>query len=108
MSEYEDFEELNDELDEEFETIVLTDEDGNEVSLTVVDALEHNGNTYLLVFNEAEYNEDNPEDSAEASILKEVAEEGDEVIYEFIDDDEELQDIIELFQRNNDDFEMEL
>lgn len=108
MSEYDEFDEMDDELDDEFENIVLTDEDGNEVSLTVVDALEHQGNTYLLVFNEAEYNEGDPEDSAEASILKEVAEEGDEVVYEFIDDDEELQNIIELFQRNNDDFEMEL
>ncbi len=94
----------NDEFEEEFETIMLTDENGDEVEFAVIDALELDGNSYILVL-EAEFIDD---EEASAMILKKTEEEGDEVSYELIEDDEEFDKVAEAFQNGNDDYDVEI
>ena len=58
--------------------ITLTDEDGNDIELEYVDALEDNGQTYMAFF------------------LKSVMENGEELLTT-LDSDEELQRVYDLF-----------
>ncbi|HIW49096.1 MAG TPA: DUF1292 domain-containing protein [Firmicutes bacterium] len=79
---------------EEFETILLTDEDGQEVEFAVIDAAEMDGVNYLLVV-EADWIED---ENAEAMILKEVGSDEENIDYELVEDDEELEKVAALFE----------
>ena len=74
------------------EPIYLPDEDGNEIKLFVVEETQVSGIKYLLVCES-----DNEEEDSEAYILKEVAVEGDEVVYEFVEDDVEFEAVAKLF-----------
>ena len=58
------------------EPIILPGEDGNDIKLFVVEETMLSGNKYLLVCDN-----DNEDEDAEASILKEVSVEGDESVY---------------------------
>jgi len=89
---------------EEFETIMLTDEDGEEVEFAVIDAVEAEGQSYILVL-EAELLDD---ENAEAMILKKTAEDGEDVNYELIEDDAEFDKVAELFQNANDEYDVEI
>ena len=77
--------------------ITLTDEDGNDIELEYVDALEHNGVTYMAFFPTAD-----TEEEAESAqdfglvILKSVMENGEELLTT-LDSDEELQRVYDLF-----------
>ena len=79
---------------EEFETILLTDEDGQEVEFAVIDAAEMDGVNYLVV-GEADWIED---ENAEAMILKEVGSDEENIDYELVEDDEELEKVAALFE----------
>ena len=79
---------------EEFETILLTDEDGQEVEFAVIDAAEMDGVNYLLVV-EADWIED---ENAEAMILKEVGSDEENIDYELVEDDEELEKVAALIE----------
>ena len=71
--------------------ITLTDEDGNDIELEYVDALEHNGQTYMA-FIPAEMS---LEDAYELMIMKvELEDDGEEMLVTLDDEDEEA----ELFQ----------
>ena len=77
--------------------ITLTDEDGNEIELEYVDAIEVDGQTYMAFFPVVEDEED--EDAAEEYglvILKSVTENGEELL-STLDSDEELDKIYDLF-----------
>lgn len=76
--------------------ITLTDEEGNEITLEYVDALEHNGQTYMAFFPAVE--EEGEEDSEDYGliILKSVTENGEELL-STLDSDEELNEVYELF-----------
>ncbi|MEA5084427.1 MAG: DUF1292 domain-containing protein [Lachnospiraceae bacterium] len=89
---------------EEFETIMLTDENGEEVEFAVIDAVEADGQSYILVL-EADLLDD---ENAEAMILKKTAEDGEEVNYELIEDDAEFDKVAELFQNANDEYDVEI
>lgn len=89
---------------EEFETIMLTDEEGKEVEFAIIDAVETEGQSYILLL-EAELLDD---ENAEAMILKKVAEDGEEVNYELIEDDAEFDKVAELFQNGNDEYDVEI
>ncbi|HCT64900.1 MAG TPA: DUF1292 domain-containing protein [Lachnospiraceae bacterium] len=89
---------------EEFETIMLTDEEGKEVEFAIIDAIETEGQSYILLL-EAELLDD---ENAEAMILKKIAEDGEEVNYELIEDDAEFDKIAELFQNGNDEYDVEI
>ena len=77
--------------------ITLTDEDGNDIELEYVDALEVDGQTYMAFFPVVE--DDADEEAAEEYglvILKSVMENGEELL-STLDSDEELDKVYDLF-----------
>ncbi len=78
----------------EKDTIIkFTGDGGEEVEFRILEQTKLNGNTYLLVLDTVEGEED------QALILKEVSTDGkDEITYEIVDDDEELNAIASVFE----------
>ena len=77
--------------------ITLTDEDGNEIELEYVDAIEADGQTYMAFFPTV----DDEADEAAAEefglvILKSITENGEELL-STLDSDEELNRVYDLF-----------
>lgn len=77
--------------------ITLTDEDGNEIELEYVDAIEVDGQTYMAFFPTV----DDEADEAAAGefglvILKSITENGEELL-STLDSDEELNRVYDLF-----------
>ena len=87
-------------MSEEFgpDFITVTDEDGNDIELELLDMLEHNGKTYMAFFpavpEEAEANEDS--DDYGMVILKSITENGEELL-STLDSEEELTEVYDLF-----------
>ena len=85
-------------MSEEFgpDFITITDEDGNDIELELVDALEHNGQTYMAFY--PAIDEDSDEDGEEYGlvILKSIVENGEELL-STLDSDEELNEVYDLF-----------
>ena len=77
--------------------ITLTDEDGNEIELEYVDAIEVDGQTYMAFFHtvEDEADEAKAEDFG-LVILKSITENGEELL-STLDSDEELDKVYDLF-----------
>ena len=77
--------------------ITLTDEDGNEIELEYVDAIEVDGQTYMAFFPtvEDEADEAKAEDVG-LVILKSIVENGEELL-STLDSDEELDKVYDLF-----------
>ena len=92
-------------------SFIMTDEEGNDVEFFIIDELEDNGIAYLLLtdtdFNEEEEETDEEEES-EAIILKEVSVEGEEAVYEIIEEDAEFERIAKLFAEKSDDYDFEI
>ena len=85
--------------------IVLTDtETGAEIEMTIADTATQNGVRYLLVY-ESGFND---EDEAEARILKEIDDSGDDVYYEQVTGDDELETAAALFNDPENGYEIEL
>lgn len=79
------------------EKIIITAEDGENIELYVVEQTRVNGKNYLLVT-------ETEEDDAEAYILKDVSESVDtDAMYEFVDDEEELNALAGVFSQLIDD-----
>ena len=79
--------------------ITVTDEDGREIVLEFVDALEYNGQQYQAFFpaeTEGE-NEDDPDNGL--VILKVIHEDGEDLL-STLDSDEELETVYDLFMEN--------
>lgn len=84
--------------------ITVTDEDGNEFELELIDTLEHEGVTYYAMFPAVAENEDTGEpvdvdaDDEEYGlvIMKGIEENGEEIL-STLDSDEELDTIYNLF-----------
>ncbi len=75
--------------------ITVTDEEGNEIVLEFVDALEHNGQMYQAFFPaETEETEDDPDNGL--VILKVIHEDGEDLL-STLDSDEELDEVYDLF-----------
>ena len=93
--------------DEEYQPDLMTleDEDGNEVTFEVIDALDHKGVHYLAV---VEYTE-NEEDAEDAQLVILSVGEDDEGEYlDVVEDDETLLVVSKLFeQRLSDDYEID-
>ena len=93
--------------DEEYQPDLMTleDEDGNEVTFEVIDALDQKGVHYLAV---VEYTE-NEEDAEDAQLVILSVGEDDEGEYlDVVEDDETLLEVSKLFeQRLSDQFEIE-
>ena len=84
--------------------ISVTDEDGNEFELELVDTLEHNGITYYAMFPAVAENEETGEpvdvdadDEEYGLVIMKVIEENGEELLSTPDTDEELDEIYNLF-----------
>ena len=78
--------------------ITVTDEDGQEIVLEFIDALEHNGQLYQAFFPaETEDDDDNPDNGL--VILKVIHEDGEDLL-STLDSDEELDAVYDLFMEN--------
>lgn len=76
--------------------ITLTDEDGNDIDLEYVDALEVDGQTYMAFFPVMEEGADPDSDEYGLVILKSIVETGEEVL-STLDSEEEAEKVYELF-----------
>ncbi|MCR5823734.1 MAG: DUF1292 domain-containing protein [Lachnospiraceae bacterium] len=86
---------------EKDQIIKFTGESGEEIEFRVLEQTKLNGNTYLLVLDIMEGEED------EALILKEVSTDGkDEITYEILEDDEEIKAIAGVFEGLLDDIQL--
>ena len=84
--------------------ISVTDENGNEVELELVDSLEHNGVTYYAMFPAVAENEETGEpvdvdadDEEYGLVIMKVIEENGEELLSTPDSDEELDTVYNLF-----------
>ena len=80
--------------------IVMTTEDGSDVAFYVVEETRFLGSNYLLVTEE--------EDAQEVFLLKEIETQNDEAVYEFVEDDRELEAVSEVFSELLDDTGIEV
>ena len=87
---------MNDEFGPNF--VTLTDDEGNDIELEYVDALEHNGTTYMAFFPVVEEDSEDEENEEEYGlvILKSQMENGEEFLGT-IDDEEEIDEVYDLF-----------
>ena len=87
---------MNDEFGPNF--VTLTDDEGNDIELEYVDALEHNGTTYMAFFPVVEEDSEDEENEEEYGlvILKCQMENGEEFLVT-IDDEEEIDKVYDLF-----------
>lgn len=87
---------MNDEFGPNF--VTLTDDEGNDIELEYVDALEHNGTTYMAFFPVVEEDSEDEENEEEYGlvILKSQMENGVEFLVT-IDDEEEIDKVYDLF-----------
>ena len=84
--------------------ITVTDEEGNDFELEMVDSLEHNGITYYAMFPAVEEDEatgqpkdvDADDEEYGLVIMKAIQENGEELL-STLDSDEELDTVYELF-----------
>ena len=91
--------------EEEYQPDLMTleDEDGNEVTFEVIDALDHKGVHYLAVVEYAE----NEDDDAQLVILS-VGEDDEGEYLDVVEDDETLLEVSKLFEKRlSDQFEIE-
>jgi len=78
--------------------ITVTDEDGKEIVLEFVDALEHEGQMYQAFFPaETEDEEEDPDSGL--VILKVIHEDGEDLL-STLDSEEELEKVYDLFMEN--------
>ena len=78
--------------------ITVTDDDGKEIVLEFVDALEHDGQMYQAFFlAETEGEEEDPDTGL--VILKVLHEDGEDIL-STLDSDEELERVYDLFMEN--------
>ena len=78
--------------------VMLTDDEGNDVELEYVDALEYNGTTYMAFFPVVEEDSEEEENEEEYGlvILKSQMENGEEFLVT-VDDEEEIDKVYDLF-----------
>jgi len=87
------------------DTIIFINADtGAEAEMTVLGTVSHNGADYLLVCEPAE---DGAEPDA-ADILRLSGESGDDLIYENVTDENELEVVAALFMASDDELKIEL
>ena len=84
--------------------ITVTDEDGNEFELELVDTLEHNGVTYHALFPASQEDEESGEpvdvdadDEEYGLVIMKTVEENGEELLSTLDSDEELNTVYDLF-----------
>ena len=78
--------------------VTLTDDEGKDIELEYIDALEYNGTTYMAFFPVVEEDSEDEENEEEYGlvILKSQMENGEEFLVT-IDDEEEIDKVYDLF-----------
>jgi len=79
----------------------VDDVTGEEVNFVVLSAVQYKEDGYILVIEEEEFDE--PE--ATAYVLVATSSDGDDIIYEIVDDDDILDEVYPLLEDNMDNFE---
>ena len=79
--------------------ITVTDEDGRDIVLEFVDALEHDGQIYQAFFPAETEGEDEDDPDNGLVILKVIHEDGEDLL-STLDSDEELETVYDLFMEN--------
>ncbi len=91
------------------EKLVFQTDDGKEVEFEIIESTRVNGADYILVATDDTtiYDSENDDDDSEAVfILKDTAAaESEEALYEFVDDEEELDAVFKIFEQLLDDEE---
>lgn len=101
------------ETEEEYQPDLMTleDEDGNEVTFEVIDALDHKGVHYLAVVEYAENEEDLDEEDLDEDaqlVILSVGEDDEGEYLDVVEDDETLLEVSKLFEKRlSDQFEIE-
>lgn len=78
--------------------VTLTDDEGNDIELEYIDALEHNGTTYMAFFPVVEDGAEENEDEYGLILLKSELVDGEEMLAN-ITDEAELDEIYDLFMQ---------
>ncbi len=76
-------------MEEKNDTVLFRAEDGSEITFTVLSETRLNGNNYILVTDEV---------GEEAFILKESRDENEDIIYDMVDDDTEIEAVGGMFR----------
>ena len=76
-------------MDEKKETVIFRTDDGSEITFTVISETRLNGNNYILVTDEV---------GEEAFILRESFDENEDMVYEMVDDDTEIDAVGGMFR----------
>ncbi len=84
------------------ESIKVYNEDGEETELYVIEQTQIAGNTYLLAV------EDEDSEESDMWIFKQSGTKEDELFYDIIEDDTELQAVAKVFEAMLDDCDIEL
>ena len=90
--------------DETFEMITMTEEDGTQQSFYVIDGIDVDETRYLLLIKEEDFELDEPE----AYIFKEISTDGDDFIYEPVEDEKEYTKIFLLLQDEDAEYEVKI
>ncbi len=89
-------------MEDKQEKIVFTTQDNEKIEFYVLEQTMINGVNYILVADSIE------DEEANALILKESANEAEEILYDVVEDDNELQAISKVFIEMLDDTDIEL
>ena len=79
--------------------ITVTDDEGKEIVLEFIDAVEYNGQVYQAFF-PAETEDENEDDPDNGLVILKVIQENGEELLSTLDSDEELDAVYQLFMEN--------
>ncbi len=99
----EEFDNILDDMQDTYDVISIVSENQEVIDCFVIDGVLHNNIQYLLVVSCDDFDKD----EAEAFILKQTGEDGEEAIYEPVEDNNEYNKVLVLLQENETDYEME-
>ncbi|ABP67191.1 DUF1292 domain-containing protein [Caldicellulosiruptor changbaiensis] len=85
--------------------VTLVDEEGREISFEMLDKVNYNGNDYIVLLPLEEIEKEDEE--AEVIILRIEDRDGEEV-YVGVEDEEELENVFEIFQSRFDDEDFDM
>ncbi|WAM33092.1 DUF1292 domain-containing protein [Caldicellulosiruptor morganii] len=85
--------------------VTLVDEEGREISFEMLDKVNYNGNDYIVLLPLEEIEKEDEE--AEVVILRIEDRDGEEV-YVGVEDEEELENVFEIFQSRFDDEDFDM
>ena len=77
--------------------ITVTDEDGNDIELELLDVLEHKGQTYMAFFPAVPEEEADEESEDYGMVILKSIKEGGEELLSTLDSEEELTEVYDLF-----------